>query len=285
VLAFSFVLTHVHRFVILSADIWTLQMGVQKKLHVLISNDDGIDSPGIHALVQQIKKVAHTAVVAPDKQQSAVGHAITVGYPLRSSKFFKNGKFFGHAVEGTPADAVKLAVRSILSEKPDMLISGINHGSNTAISVIYSGTVSAATEGTVLGIPSVAISLTTYGKPDFTYAAKFARKLVVYLSKKSLPEGTLLNVNVPSVPESKIRGVLVTKQGKSKWQDVFEVRRDPNNKEYFWLAGDLLQLDHEADTDQVAILKNYVSITPIHYDLTDYRTVAAMKHWNLQELR
>jgi 5'-nucleotidase len=260
-------------------------MTVQKRLHILISNDDGINSPGIHALVQEVKKIAHVTVVAPDKQQSAVGHAITVGYPLRSSRFYKNGKFFGYAVEGTPADAVKLAVRSILGEKPDMLISGINHGSNTAISIIYSGTVSAATEGTILGIPSVAISLTTYEKPDFTYAVKFARRLAVCLAKKGLPEGTLLNVNVPAVAESKVRGVLVTKQGKSKWEDVFEVRRDPNNKEYYWLAGDLLQLDHEEDTDQVAILQKYVSITPIHYDLTDYRMIDRMKHWNLQKLR
>ncbi|MEK6570014.1 MAG: 5'/3'-nucleotidase SurE [Bacteroidota bacterium] len=259
-------------------------MAVQKKLNVLISNDDGINSPGIYALVQQIRKIAHVTVVAPDKQQSAVGHAITVGYPLRASKFYKNGIFFGHAVEGTPADAVKLAVRSILREKPEMLISGINHGSNTAISIIYSGTVSAATEGTILGIPSVAVSLTTHERADFTYAAKFTRKLALHLSKKSLPEGTLLNVNVPPVPEEAIRGILVTRQGKSKWDDTFDVRRDPNNKEYFWLAGDLLQLDQDEDIDQVAILKNYISITPIHYDLTDYSMIETMKHWNLQKL-
>jgi 5'-nucleotidase len=260
-------------------------MIVWKRLHILISNDDGIDSPGIYALVQEVKRIARVSVVAPDKQQSAVGHAITVGYPLRWSRFYKNGKFFGYAVEGTPADAVKLAVRSILNEKPDMLISGINHGSNTAISIIYSGTVSAATEGTILGIPSVAISLTTYEKPDFAYSAKFARKLAAYVAKKGLPEGTLLNVNVPAVPESRIRGVLITKQGKSKWEDIFEVRRDPNNKEYYWLAGDLLQLDHEKDVDQVAIREKYVSITPIHYDLTDYKMIEGMKHWNLQKLR
>ena len=260
-------------------------MTERKKLHILISNDDGINSPGIYALVREIKKIAHVTVVAPDKQQSAVGHAITVGYPLRSSKFYRDGKFFGYAVEGTPADAVKLAVRSILSEKPDMLISGINNGSNTAISIIYSGTVSAATEGTILGIPSIAVSLTTYMKPDFTYAAKVARKLALYLGKKSLPEGTLLNVNVPPVPEKQIRGILVTKQGKSKWDDMFEVRRDPSNKEYYWLTGELLQLDDDEDIDQVAVLKNYVSITPIHYDLTDYNMLEAMKHWNLQKLK
>ncbi len=257
---------------------------VRKKLHILISNDDGIDSEGIYALTQEIKKVARVTVVAPDKQQSAVGHAITVSYPLRSYKFYKNGGFFGYAVEGTPADAVKLAVRSILREMPDMLISGINHGSNTAINIIYSGTVSAATEGTILGIPSIAVSLTTYERGDFAYAARFSRQLALFLSKKTLPEGILLNVNVPPVPEAQVKGVMITKQGKSKWDDTFELRRDPNKNEYFWLTGKLLQLDRDEDVDQVAILKNYVSITPIHYDLTDYRMIEVMKSWNLNKL-
>jgi 5'-nucleotidase len=259
-------------------------MRARKRLHILISNDDGIDSPGIAALVREVKKIASVTVVAPDKQQSAVGHAITVGYPLRSTKFYKDGKFFGYAVQGTPADAVKLAVRSILNGRPDVLLSGINHGSNTAINIIYSGTVSAATEGTILGIPSIAISLTTYGKPDFAFAARFARKLVLSVAEKGLPEGTLLNVNVPPVPEASVRGVLITKQGKSKWEDTFEVRRDPNHKPYYWLGGELLQLDQDDDTDQVAVMRNYVSITPIHYDLTDYKMIETMKQWNLQQL-
>ncbi len=255
-----------------------------KKFHVLISNDDGIDAPGIYALVQEIKKIASVTVVAPDKQQSAVGHAITVNYPLRFHKFYKNGKFFGYAVEGTPADAVKLAVRSLLKKEPDMLISGINHGSNTAINIIYSGTVSAATEGTILGIPSIAISLTTYGEPDFSFAAKFARKLATLLAKQGLPEGTLLNVNIPPVSEKQIQGVAITKQGKSKWDDVFELRKDPGNREYFWLKGNMIQLDRHDDVDQVAVLKNKVSITPIHYDLTDYQMLEKMRSWGLEKL-
>lgn len=262
-----------------------MNMSSRRKLHILISNDDGINSPGIYALAQSIKKIARVTVVAPDKQQSAVGHAITVAYPLRSYKFYKNGHWFGYAVEGTPADAVKLAVRSILHRKPDMLISGINHGSNTAINIIYSGTVSAATEGTILGIPSIAISLATYDKPDFSYAAQFARKLALFIAKKGLPEGTLLNVNIPAVPKKEIRGVLITKQGKSKWDDNFELRRDPNKKEYYWLTGKLIQLDHEEDIDQVAVMNNYISLTPIHYDLTDYRMVEVMKRWGFDKLK
>ncbi|MEK9135582.1 MAG: 5'/3'-nucleotidase SurE [Bacteroidota bacterium] len=256
-----------------------------KRLHILISNDDGIDAPGIYALAQEIKRIADVTVIAPDKQQSAVGHAITMNYPLRAVPFQKNGEFFGYAVEGTPADAVKLGVRSLMKTKPDMILSGINHGSNTAINIIYSGTVSAATEGTILGIPSIAISLTTYGEPDFSYAARFARRLALMVAEKGLPEGTLLNVNVPHIPEHEIAGVLVTRQGKSTWDDTFDVRRDPANREYFWLTGKMNVVDSDLDVDQIAIQKKYVSVTPIHYDLTDRELLNRMKSWDIGGLR
>ncbi len=255
-----------------------------KKLLILISNDDGIHAPGINALAEEIKKIGDVVIVAPDKQQSAVGHAITMNSPLRVQKVDKQGAFFGYAVDGTPADAVKLAVRSLLPHPPDLVISGINHGSNTAISVIYSGTVSAATEGTILGIPSFAVSLTTYGEANFSYAAAFARKLSLKIIEQGLPKGTLLNVNVPPVAASEIKGIVITKQGKSVWNDEFESRRDPNDREYFWLKGDLLELDHDDDIDQRAVLNNKVSITPIHYDLTDYATFEAMKKWDINSL-
>lgn len=258
---------------------------VKKKLNILVSNDDGIDAPGIFALVQELKKIGSVTVVAPDKQQSAVGHAITMNFPLRAKEFKKNGVFFGYAVEGTPADSVKLAVKALLREKPDLLVSGVNHGANTAISIIYSGTVSAATEGTILGIPSIAISLTTYGPPDFRYAAKFARRLALVVAKKGLPEGTLLNVNVPPVPEKEIRGVVVTRQGKAIWNDAFEIRRDPANKEYYWLTGALEDSDEGIDFDQSAVRNNYISVTPIHYDLTDYALIEVMDRWGLRKLK
>ena len=256
-----------------------------KDLHILISNDDGINASGIFALVQEIKKIAEVTVIAPDKQQSAVGHAITMNYPLRAVPFHKNGDFFGYAVEGTPADAIKLGVRSLMKQKPDMILSGINHGSNTAINIIYSGTVSAATEGTILGIPSIAFSLTTYGEPDFSYAAAFARRLTVLVAEKGLPDGTLLNVNIPPVPGEEIAGVLVTRQGKSTWDDTFDVRRDPANREYFWLTGKLNVVDSDPDVDQVAVQKRFVSVTPIHYDLTDKRMLAEMRSWDIQTLK
>ncbi len=254
-------------------------------MHILVSNDDGIDAPGLWALVQELKKIGTVTVVAPDKQQSAIGHAITVNYPLRVKKFYKDGVLFGYAVEGTPADCVKLAVKALLKRKPDLLISGINHGSNTAISVIYSGTVSAATEGTIFGIPSSAMSLTTYARADFRYAAKLARKLALVVHRKKLPQGTLLNVNVPAIPESEIKGMRVTRQGKAIWNDSFDSRRDPGNKIYYWLTGGLAEVDTDIEFDEAAVRKKYVSITPIHYDLTDYAMMDVMNRWQLEKLK
>ena len=254
-------------------------------MHILISNDDGITAPGIHALVREMRTIADVTVVAPDRQQSAVGHAITMNYPLRAIPFRLNGELFGYAVDGTPADAVKLAVRSIMNIKPDLVISGINHGSNTAVNILYSGTVSAATEGTLLGIPSFAISLTTYAEPDFSYAASFVSRLARTILDRGLPAGTLLNVNVPAVPEPEIKGVMLTKQGKSCWDDTFDVRRDPADREYFWLTGKMLVTDTDPTTDQVAVRNNFVSITPIHYDLTDRKQLEVMEQWDVKSLR
>ncbi len=258
---------------------------MSRRLNILLSNDDGIDAPGIFALALELRKIADVTVIAPDKQQSAVGHAITMNYPLRAVPFKKNDTFFGYAVEGTPADAVKLGVRRLLKTKPDLLISGINHGSNTAINIIYSGTVSAATEGTILGIPSIALSLTTYGEPDFSYASKLGARLAQLVADKGLRVGTLLNVNVPAVPEAEIRGILLTHQGKSTWDDTFDVRRDPANREYFWLTGKMDITDTDPDADQIAIMNRYVSITPIHYDLTDRAMLEEMKEWGVERLR
>jgi 5'-nucleotidase len=254
-------------------------------MRILISNDDGIHAPGIFALARELRSLGEVTVVAPDKQQSAVGHAITMNTPLRVVPYSRDGELFGYAVDGTPADAVKLAVRFLLKDKPDLVVSGINHGSNTAINILYSGTVSAATEGTVLGIPSFAISLATYAEPDFSYAAKFAARLAGLIAERGLPPGTLLNVNVPPVPESEIRGVLLTRQGKSSWEDTFDVRRDPADREYFWLTGKMVVTDTEADTDQVAVHNNFVSVTPIHYDLTDLVMLEQMQAWRVEHLK
>ncbi|MCX7834070.1 MAG: 5'/3'-nucleotidase SurE [Ignavibacteria bacterium] len=250
---------------------------------ILISNDDGIESQGIIRLAKEIKKFATVIVAAPHTQQSAVGHSITMSNPIRMSKIFYNKEFFGYAVEGTPADAVKLAVHNLLKEKKiDLLISGINQGANTAINIIYSGTVSAAAEGTILGIPSIAVSLASYIYKNFDAAAEVASKIAKAVLKYGLPTGTLLNVNVPPVPKSKIRGIVITKQGKSYWNDVYEKRIDPNNREYYWLTGYMVKTDKGLEYDVSAVEKNYVSVTPIHYDLTDYKTYEKMKSWKLK---
>jgi 5'-nucleotidase len=254
--------------------------------HILVSNDDGINAEGIYALVKELKKIADVTVVAPEKQMSAVGHAITVQYPLRVNPFYKNGEFFGYAVDGTPADAVKLAVRALLKDKKiDLLVSGINHGMNTSINIIYSGTVSAATEGTILGIPSFAISLATYEpNPDFSFAAKFAVKLAQFIFENGIPSGTLLNVNVPAVPENQIKGVLITRQGKAFWDDWFDLRKDPNGREYYWLTGKFVNYEEDINSDHTAVQNKYISITPIHFDLTDYEAIDKLKKSGLEEI-
>lgn len=250
---------------------------------IIISNDDGIESPGIIRLAEEIRKFAYVIVAAPHTQQSAVGHSITMSSPIRMSRIFYGKKFFGYAVEGTPADAVKLAVHNLLKgKKIDLLISGINQGANTAINIIYSGTVSAAAEGTILGIPSIAVSLASYVYKNFDAAALVSSKIAKTVLKYGLPKGTLLNVNVPPVPKSKIKGIVVTKQGKSYWNDVYERRVDPNNREYYWLTGYMVKTDRGLEYDVSAVDKNYVSVTPIHYDLTDYEAYEKMKSWEFK---
>ncbi len=253
-------------------------------MNILVSNDDGIDSPGIYTLVKTLKEIGEVTVVAPLKEQSAVGHAITMQVPLRVIKYHKNGEFFGYAVDGTPADCVKMGIKNIMKTGPDIVISGINRGSNTAINIIYSGTVSAAREAAIMDIPSIAISLASHAATDFNFAARVAKMLAQEIAGKELPVGTLLNVNVPDISEDQIAGILLTRQGKSKWDDIYEQRKDPSGRDYFWLTGILKEVDTEIETDQAAIKKNYVSVTPIHFDLTDYKTFDMMKSWNIERL-
>ncbi len=253
-------------------------------MKILVSNDDGIDSLGISALVKSLKEIADVTVVAPQNEQSAVGHAITMKIPLRVTPYYKNGDFFGYAVDGTPADCVKMGIRNIMKEPPDLVISGINNGSNTAINIIYSGTVSAAREAAIMEVPAAAISVTNHAPKNFGFAAKLAKLLALKMMSNKLPQGTMLNVNVPDVSEKEIAGLILTKQGKSKWDDIYEQRQDPYGRNYYWLTGKLLEVDTNGDIDQVAIRKNYVSITPIHFDLTDYETFGNMKSWHIEDL-
>ena len=253
-------------------------------MKILICNDDGIGSPGIQVLANALKEIGEITVVAPLAEQSAAGHAITMKIPLRITEFYKNGDFFGYAVDGTPADCIKIGIKNIMKCSPDIVVSGINNGANTAINIIYSGTVSAAREAAIMDVPSIAVSVTHHAPKNYDYAGKISQKLTELVVSKGLPNGTLLNINVPDVPEEKIAGILLTKQGKSKWDDIYEERKDPYGKNYYWLTGKLIDADYDLDTDYYSIKNNYVSVTPIHFDLTDYKTFEAMNSWELDKI-
>lgn len=254
-------------------------------MRILVTNDDGIDSAGIAALVHAMRSIGDVVVVAPDRQQSAVGHALTVSSPLRAVPFHRNGEVFGWAVNGTPADCVKLAVSALLDTRPDVVVSGINHGANTSVNAIYSGTVSAATEGTLMGIPSMAISLASFDHgADMSLASEVASKMAISLISINLPSGTLLNVNVPAVPVSEYKGLKVTRQGHSLWMDSYDRRRDPHGREYFWLTGKMVSVAEVEDADDIAVAEGYVSVTPLHYELTNFSVIDDLKS-KLQKLQ
>jgi 5'-nucleotidase len=255
---------------------------VSKKNRILLTNDDGIDAPGLHALYLELKDFGEVTVVAPSSERSAVGHAITLSDPLRVDSHKKDGSFFGFAVNGTPADCVKIACGAILSKMPDMVISGINLGPNTGINTIYSGTVSAATEGSILGISSFAISLGTFQEPDFRYAAKFGRYLAEKLIGKALPRGVFLNVNVPACQEKEIKGVQVTRMSLAVYKEKYDKRIDPRGRIYYWLTGQRNNFETELSVDVAALRANRISITPIHYDLTRYDFLKKLDQWQLR---
>lgn len=247
-------------------------------MRILVTNDDGIDSPGIQALVGAMRTIGDVVVVAPDRQQSAVGHALTVASPLRATPFHRDGTLFGYAINGTPADCVKLGISTLLDVPPDLVVSGINHGSNTSVNAIYSGTVSAATEGTLMGVPSMAVSLASFDHAaPMDLAADVALEVARRLPTMQLPQGTLLNVNVPACSREAYRGIKLTRQGNSVWKDSYERRRDPQGREYYWLSGEFVTLEHLDDADDLAVADGYAAITPIHYELTNFHVLDRLK--------
>jgi len=237
-------------------------------MRVLLTNDDGIHAPGLKALYQELKRDFQVHIVAPDSERSAVGHAITLTSPLRVQEVFKNGSFFGYGVKGTPADCVKIAVQELLEAGPDVILSGINLGANVGVNVLYSGTVSAATEGAFLGIPSAAISLDIRTNPDFRFAARFAIEIIRFIRENGLRERTALNVNIPAVPPDKLEGVSFTRQGVARFREKFERRIDPRGNVYYWLSGETPLEEGNPDADARALKQNWITITPISYDLT-----------------
>jgi 5'-nucleotidase len=241
---------------------------MKTKPSILITNDDGIHAEGIWALYKALRSDYEVHVVAPEAEMSAVGHAITLTSPLRVHRVDKEGCFFGYAVVGTPADCVKIAIQELLPVMPQVVLSGINLGANVGVNVLYSGTVSAATEGAFLGVPSAAISLATLKNPDFSFAAAFSRYLVQFMLERGLRRGTALNVNVPAVSADRIAGVSFTRQGTARFEERFERRTDPRGRVYYWLTGETPVENGGSDTDSASLRENKVSITPIFYDLT-----------------
>lgn len=240
-------------------------------MKILLTNDDGIYAEGIYAAYRELIKIGDVTVVAPDSERSSVGHGITLSHPIWYKKVNRKGKFFGYGISGTPADCVKFAVSIILKTKPDMVVSGINLGQNDGCSVFYSGTVAGAREGALLGFPSMAISLGTFVKPDFRYAAQCAARIAKKFFAVGMPRGTFLNVNVPNAPAAKVRGMRVTRQGRVPIHGSFRKKVDPNLREYYWMTGRMPTHRNDHSIDTYALKDNFVTITPIHSDSTDYQ--------------
>jgi 5'-nucleotidase len=243
---------------------------------LLLTNDDGIYARGLESLVRVFKGKYPLWVVAPESEQSAVGHALTLTQPLRVRNIYKNGSFFGYGVSGTPADCVKIALNELISPPPGLLISGINQGPNVGVNVIYSGTVSAATEGAMLGLTSLAVSLDSYRSRQFAAAARITAFLVERLLATPLTPGVSLNVNIPDRPLSEIKGFRVVRQGTFRFSERFERRIDPRENIYYWQAGILPPPEEAEDSDHALLKAGYVTLTPISFDLTHYPSLPAL---------
>jgi 5'-nucleotidase len=244
---------------------------------VLVTNDDGIYAKGLETLVEVLEKKYRVYVVAPEAEQSAVGHALTLTQPLRVKKVKRNGMFFGFGVNGTPADCVKIALHELIQPRPQVLVSGINLGPNVGINVIYSGTVSAATEGAMMGLSSLAISLDSYDTQDFQIPAAIGGLLVEYLVRHPLPPGVSLNCNVPDRPRADIKGIRLTRQGIFRFVEKFDKRIDPRENTYYWQAGSQPPPEESPDTDHALLCRGYITLTPITYDLTHYPSLPRLQ--------
>ncbi len=245
---------------------------VKERPIILITNDDGVTAPGIRNLAEAVKDLGKVVIVAPDKPQSGMGHAITIGFPLRMQQLHIMDGIETWQTSGTPVDCVKLAVDKVLHRKPDICLSGINHGANHSINVIYSGTMSAAIEASIESIPSIGFSLLNYSmEADFSASRVYAKKIVEQvLASKKLDKHLCLNVNIPNVDASLIKGVRVCRQAYAKYVEDFDERKDPSGKNYYWLTGEFKNFDKGKDTDVWALEHNFVSVVPVQFDLTNY---------------
>ena len=252
---------------------------------ILVVNDDGITALGIRALVEAVRPLGEVIVVAPDSPQSGMGHAITINKSLRLTKAhtFDDIGVASYHCSGTPVDCVKIAVDKVMHRHPDLCVSGINHGSNSSINVLYSGTMSAAVEASLEGIPAVGFSLLDYSMDaDFSAAAHFARVISEQILRNGLPKSTLLNVNIPKLSKDEIKGIKVCRQALAKWEEEYIQRQDPYGRDYYWLTGNFVNHDHGTDTDEWALANGYVSIVPVQYDLTAHHGIAHInQNWTI----
>jgi 5'-nucleotidase len=252
---------------------------------ILVTNDDGINAPGIHALVNAMKEIGNVVVVAPDKPQSGMGHAITINEPLRLKKTDLYGDVEAYACSGTPVDCVKLAKDKILHKKPELCVSGINHGSNSSINIIYSGTMSAAVEAAIEGIPAIGFSLLDYRyEADFSGSAHYAKLIAQQMLKSGAPNGILLNVNIPALKVNELKGVKICRQAVAKWEEEYDERNDPRGLKYFWLTGKFVNYDKGEDTDERALSNGYISVVPVQFDMTAHHAISFFnKAWSIQQ--
>jgi 5'-nucleotidase len=250
---------------------------------ILITNDDGIVAPGIRALIAVMKEIGDVIVVAPDSPQSAMGHAITINNTLKLERVHIDSEIEQeYSCSGTPVDCVKIAVNELLQRKPDLCVSGINHGSNSSINVIYSGTMSAAVEAGIEGIPAIGFSLLDYSwDADFEPIKKHLKQIALEVLQKGLPDGVVLNVNFPKLAQEAIKGIKICRQAKAMWQEEFDKRTNPQGKEYYWLTGKFVNQDKGTDTDEWALENGYISIVPVQFDLTAHHAIQSLNAWDL----
>jgi 5'-nucleotidase len=249
-------------------------------MNILLTNDDGIHAPGLWALYEALEKHHTLHVVAPDRERSAVGHGITLYKPLRATPVTLNGGCSGWAINGTPADCVKLAVVELLETRPDMVIAGINPGANIGISLNYSGTVAAAKEGALYGINAIAVSVQGIENPHYDAAAQFIAQLVPEMMAMNLPRGTFLNVNIPDLPQHKLRGARLSRQSVDLFKETYEMRRDPRNRPYYWPGREIQPEYRHADTDGAVLASDCISVTPVQCDMTDNTTFEKLESFD-----
>ncbi|MFK8269271.1 5'/3'-nucleotidase SurE [Capnocytophaga cynodegmi] len=254
---------------------------MQKRPLILVTNDDGITAPGIRCLIRVMNEIGEVVVVAPDSPQSGMGHAVTLNSTLHCEPIhIDNGIQREYTCSGTPVDCVKIARHEVLKRTPDLCVSGINHGSNSSINVIYSGTMSAAVEAGIEGIPAIGFSLLDYSwEADFEEARDFVKKITLNVLKNGLPKGVVLNVNIPKLKRNEIKGIRICRQAQARWQEKFDRRISPQGRTYYWMTGKFINEDVGEDTDEWALANGYVSVVPIRFDMTAYNVIEELDKW------